>query len=132
MTTIEDILMSRGPEVITAPPTTTVYEAAMMMAQGRVGSLIVKQGDAILGIFTERDLLTKVVARGKTPDATLVTDVMSSPVRTCRLTDLAREAARVMEQAHIRHLAVVEDNALVGMISFRDVLAAALHDAETH
>ncbi|MFP4353801.1 MAG: CBS domain-containing protein [Phycisphaerae bacterium] len=130
MNTVEQILMSKGPDVIVAVGTNTVIEAAKMMAQANVGSVIIKEGQAPVGIFTERDLLRKVVATGKDPNTTPLSQVMSSPVRTVELATPIAEASQVLTTHHIRHLAVVEENALVGMISFRDVLKAEVELAE--
>lgn len=122
MPTVEDLLMQKGPDVIIASADDTVMTAAKMMAQANTGSVIVKDGDAPRGIFTERDLLRKVVAAGKNPNQTCLEDVMTTPVKSVSLSTSLDEARKILSGEHIRHLAVVEQNALVGMISFRDVL----------
>jgi CBS domain-containing protein len=139
MPTVEDILMTKGPDVLVAGPDDSVLTAAKLMAQTNVGSVIIKKepkrggaktngpaaGEgAIAGIFTERDLLCKVVAKGKDPAEVKLSQVMSSPVRTCRLSDDFQACVQIMARDRIRHLAVVEEGALVGVISIRDVLAA--------
>jgi signal-transduction protein with cAMP-binding, CBS, and nucleotidyltransferase domain len=88
-----------------------------------VGSVVVRRGDDILGIFTERDLLRRVVAAGKDPSTVVLREVMSSPIKTCRLADDLLACASIMKRTNIRHLAVVEDGRLVGLIGLRDVLA---------
>ena len=128
MSTIANILMVKGPDVIVAGPNSTVMDAARLMAEANVGSVIVKDGDELLGIFTERDLLRRVVVRGKAPDATPLSDVMSAPLKTCGLEDSVQDVVDCLTREHIRHLAVVEDGALVGAISLRDVMAAQLRD----
>lgn len=130
MPTVEDVLMQKGPDVIIAAGTDSVLTAAKMMAQANVGSVIVKDGDAPKGIFTERDLLRKVVAPGKNPSATTLEEVMTSPVKSVQLGTELSEASEILRKAHIRHLAVVEQDALVGMISFRDVLQGQLPAAD--
>ncbi len=130
MMRVEDILMVKGPDVIVASLTTTVWEATKLMAEGKVGSIIVRNGKSVHGIFTERDLLIRVVAANKNPLTTILADVMSSPVQGCRLSDSIRECAKRLAEGHIRHMAVVEDGALVGLISLRDVLAAELESRE--
>ncbi|MGD9128760.1 MAG: CBS domain-containing protein [Planctomycetia bacterium] len=122
MTTVEDILMVKGPDVIVASPTTTVLEAARLMAEDDVGSIIVRDDDSnVLGIFTERDLLRRVVAPGKDPTQLIMTDIMSSPVKSCSLTDSIHHCANILATSKIRHLAVIEEDALVGMIGLRDL-----------
>ena len=130
MSTVEDILMVKGPDVIVSSPTSSVAEAVKLMADARVGSLIVKDGEDVVGIFTERDLLCRVVARDRDPEALMLADVMSSPVATCGLGDDVRDVADMLAERHIRHLVVVDGGALVGMIGARDLLAAELRDSQ--
>ena len=124
MITVEDILMGKGPDIIVATSTNTVLEAVKLMAEDNIGSVIIRDDDEIKGIFTERDLLSRVVAAGKDPSRTLLAEVMSSPVNACHLEDDVRKCARVLSETNTRHLAVVEEGALVGLISLRDVQAA--------
>ena len=130
MATVEDILMVKGPAVIVAASTATVMEAAKLMAEVNVGSIIIRDSGEVEGIFTERDLLKRVVARGKDPSSVLLRDVMSSPVRSCCLRDDIRSLTEDLVREHIRHLVVIEDGALVGLIGLRDVLTAELRDSE--
>jgi len=122
MTTVEQILAVKGPDVIVAAPTSTVLEVSKLMAEANVGSAIVREEDEVLGIFTERDLMRRVVARGRDPSALPVAEVMSSPVRSCRLADDVDACAKQLAEDDIRHLAVIEDGALVGLVGLRDLL----------
>lgn len=124
MTTVEDILMVKGPDVIVADPETTVLEAARLMNEDNVGSVIVRKNGEIVGIFTERDLLRRVVAVRKDPASVRLAEVMSSPIRSCRLGDTVEDCARIFNESRIRHLAVIEDDALVGLIGLRDIQKA--------
>jgi len=126
MRTVEEILMVRGPDVIVAGSATTVLEAARLMAEGDVGSVIVRDNGRVVGIFTERDLLRKVIAVGMEPSAVPLSDAMSSPVKSCSLHDSLRWCSRELTDSHIRHLVVIEDGALVGLVGLRDILAAQL------
>ena len=78
----------------------------------------------MLGIVTERDLLHRVLAAGKDPDATRIREVMSTPVKTCRSSDGAASCGDVMAAEHIRHLVVMDEKELMGVISLRDVQMA--------
>lgn len=129
MATVEDVLMVKGPDVIIASGTNTVSEAARLMAEANVGSVIIKENDDVAGIFTERDLLRRVVAVRKDCQTTPLSEVMSSPVMSCSLADDIEDVATTMGQHHIRHVAVVEDDALVGLIGLRDVLQARARQA---
>ncbi len=120
--TVEQILEIKGPDVIVAAPTSTVLEVSKLMTEANVGSIIIREEGRVLGIFTERDLLRRVVARGKDPSALPVAEVMSSPVKHCRLDDTIAQCAERLVDSHIRHLAVIEDGALIGLIGLRDLL----------
>lgn len=130
MSTVEKILNRKGPDVITAPPSTTVDEAARLMAQADVGCIMVKQGNQLYGIFTERDLLKRVVGAGKNPSTTVLAEVMTGIVQSCRLADSVQHVRDIMNRRQIRHLPVIEDGSLVGMISLRDILDERVHELE--
>jgi len=131
MSTVEDILMIKGPDVIVAAPDSTVEEAATLMGQANVGSVVIKDGETVAGIFTERDMLKRVIAKGLDPQVTRLSEVMSSPVKDCSLDETVVACAQRLKQDYIRHLAVIEDGALVGLIGLRDVMSAQLRaDAE--
>jgi len=131
MSTVEDILMIKGPDVIVAAPGNTVEDAARLMGQANVGSVIIKDDQTVTGIFTERDMLKRVIARDLDPKTTRLSEVMSSPVKDCGLDDSVSECAVRLTEDYIRHLAVIEDGALVGLIGLRDVMSAQLRaDAE--
>jgi CBS domain-containing protein len=130
MTTVEQILMVKGPATIVADPSTTVFEAARLMTEDNVGAIIVREGNVTEGIFTERDLMRRVVAVDKDPKKLIMSEVMSSPVSSCRLGDDIRHCSKILTESRIRHLAVIEDGVLVGLISSRDIQAAEIHDDE--
>ncbi len=130
MATVEDILMSKGPDVIVATPLTTVHEAVVLMCEANVGAIVIKSQDEVCGIFTERDLLRRVVVPGRAPERTELHEVMSSPVRSVSLNTNIRECGVIFTRENLRHLAIIENNALLGMISLRDVLAWELAEDE--
>lgn len=125
MATVEDVLLRKGSDVITALPGETVRDAAARMAQANVGAMVVEDQDEELGIVTERDFLRRVLAEGRDADRSHVGQIMTSPLHTCRPSDSMEACGRKMAEHHIRHLAVLDDNGeLVGLISLRDVLKA--------
>jgi CBS domain-containing protein len=123
MHTVKDILERKGYKVVVISPDASVLEATRLMNSERIGALIVHtDGDGVLGIFTERDLLRRVVAEGKDPAQTIVKDVMSSPVACCKLTTLLSECQSVMTEKRLRHLPVLEGERLVGVVSSGDLM----------
>ncbi len=123
MPTAQDILTKKSTNVAIIDEETTVMEAAKLMSDRHIGSLVVGRLDKVVGIFTERDVLNRVVARHRDPSETIVKDVMTTPVACCQPTTKVAECRSVMTKKRIRHLPVVEDNRLVGMISSGDILA---------
>ena len=129
MPTAKNILIVKGSNVIVLAPTTTVQKAVDVMAEINVGCIVVGDETEVLGIFTERDLLRRVVALGTDPLSIVLYDVMSSPIKTCNVTDDTRKCVETLIKTHIRHIAVVgEEGTLIGLISLRDILTAELHD----
>ncbi len=130
MATVEDILMVKGPGVIVASRDTTVREAVNLMCEANVGSVIIKDGERVEGIFTERDLLRRVVSLGRDPNQTQLGSVMTSPVRSVSLRTSVTRCKDILTHEHIRHLAIVEGGTLIGIIGLRDVLTAKLEEDE--
>ncbi|MBN2584417.1 MAG: CBS domain-containing protein [Planctomycetes bacterium] len=129
MLTVQDILRVKQPDVVMTSADVTVAEAAQIMTKAVIGSIIVKDGDKPAGIFTERDLLQRVVAAGRDPHKTTLGEVMSSPVKTCRLDEPVDQCALRLKRGHFRHMAVVDEHGrLVGLISLRDVMAGQLKE----
>lgn len=121
--TAKDVLGTKAaPLVHTCSPTTTVKEAANLMSVHRVGSLLVREGGPLQGIFTERDVLMRVVAQGRDPDATHVADVMTTTLITVKLDTPIEDLERIMRDNRIRHLPVLQGSDVVAMISIGDVL----------
>ena len=102
------------------PPGASVREAAHLMAQRKIGSVVVLEGDRLVGIFTERDIVNRIVDPGRDPDRTVLKDVMTRDPRTVDPDTAALEALRLMGDGHYRHLPVMQDGRLVGVVSRRD------------
>lgn len=128
MPTAQTILDRKGGEVSTVKADESVLEAAHLMNKLRIGALVVREGQKIIGIFTERDILCRVVAESKSPSEVQVREVMTSPMAVCRRDTPLSECRMVMTQKRIRHLPVVEENTLHGMISSGDILASEMAD----
>ena len=128
MPTVRDILARKGTEIISISPAATVREAAGLMNERGIGSLIVLEGNALAGIFTERDVLRRVVAAGRDPATTPVRDVMTSTLLTCTATTTIEECAAIMSGRRIRHLPVVGEAGLDGVVTSGDVMALQLDE----
>lgn len=107
--------------VITVEPNASAIEAAKIMSKAEVGCLVVADGNNALGIVTERDMLTKVTAKGKAPSRVKVSQIMSSPIITVRPDDSIRKAAKLMRDNNIRRLVVMNNGKLRGIITIRDI-----------
>lgn len=123
MTAVADILKTKGEvTVYTIGPDDTVFEALQRMADKGIGALLVTQGDRIVGIFTERDYARKIAIKGRTSALTPMRDVMTTSVRFVEPTQTSEECMALMTDNRLRHLPVVKDGRLVGLISIGDLV----------
>ncbi|MDM8008250.1 MAG: CBS domain-containing protein [Phycisphaerae bacterium] len=124
MPSVQDILDRKGNKIVTVSANDTVQEAASRMQAERIGAvLVLGDNGEMLGIFTERDMLHRVVAQRRDPGETHVEEVMTRRVACCKPSTTLDECRLVMTNNRIRHLPVVNDDKLVGMVSIGDVLA---------
>jgi CBS domain-containing protein len=124
MPLVRDLLARKGPHVHTTGPAATVLDAALVMNQHKIGSLVVVDGGRIVGIFTERDVLHRVVAGRRDPADTRVADVMTAEVVCCSPETDLDEARGAMTNRRIRHLPVADaDGRLLGLVSIGDLNA---------
>ena len=112
----------KNPLVVTLPPTASIYEASQKMAEHLIGSVIVMEGPQALGIFTERDLLNRVVAKGLDPKTTLLSQVMSKGLKTVSVQETVEACFRQMEDSKCRHIPVEDDGKIVGVVTMRNIL----------
>jgi CBS domain-containing protein len=111
----------RHQDPLMLPPSTSVMEAARHMHARHVRAVLVIEGDAdLVGIFTERDAISRVLAAGRDPVTTILADVMTNNPETVTSQQTAAELLRLMKEAHVRHLPVVEDGKTVGIVVRND------------
>jgi CBS domain-containing protein len=123
MTTIAGILRSKPDQTVyTTTPEATVFEAVQLMAQKNVGALVVMDGEQIVGLVTERDYARKVVLMARTSKETSVRDVMTSRVIGVRPEQTNEECMALMTEKRLRHLPVIEQGKLVGIVSIGDLV----------
>ncbi len=131
MPKVQDILKSKGSEVVSIQQDAFVLDAAILMNSKRIGALTVMDGDRLVGVFSERDLLTRVIVVRKNPADTPISEVMTTQVRVCELTTSLDECSAAMTNNKIRHLPVVDDRGqLLGVLSTGDILARQFADQE--
>ena len=129
MATAEQLTAIKGGMIASLPPQATVLKAAQLMNDRHIGSVLVTEGNQLVGIFTERDVLRRVVAEQRDPATTTVVDVMTSPVACAAPHTTLDEIRTVMRDKRIRHVPVVNGGAVLGMISLGD-LNKAEHDGQ--
>lgn len=123
MKPIAEILKAKAEQAVcTIPPSASVFEAVKLMADKHIGALLVMEKDAIAGIITERDYARKVIVKGRSSKDTPVRDIMSSPVMYVHPEQTNEECMALMTDHRLRHLPVVDNGKLVGLISIGDLV----------
>jgi CBS domain-containing protein len=133
MPTVLDILIRKGNEIHCIHPTATVKDAVQRMNLHSVGALVVMHEDSVVGMFTERDVLRRVLAENRSPDHVAVADVMTAEVICCSPDTDVADASQIMTSRRIRHLPVCgHDGRIIGLISIGDLNAFyASHNEQT-
>ena len=126
MISIRQLLDQKGSKILSIHPDATVFDAIAKMADNDVGSLVVIDGEAFVGIITERHYARNVVLKGKTSPATPVREIMEKNVVTVRPEQRLEECMALMTAKRVRHLPVMEGRRLVGIISIGDVLKSII------
>lgn len=130
MSTVKDVLSGKGGDVATVTIDASAMDAVCLMNKRRIGAVIVMNGSQIAGIFTERDVMNRIVFAGKDARATPVREVMTEKVAFCVKNTTLEACRTVMTRHKLRHLPVIENGKLVGIISSGDILARELKDQE--
>ena len=130
MRNVNQILAGKADRLITVPKEAPVLEVIRLMAENHIGSVLVMQGDELIGIATERDYARKVILQGRSSAETPVAQIMSHPVVTVGPTDTAETCMAVMTERRIRHLPVLDEGRVVGMVSIGDLVKAVIEDQQ--
>ncbi len=128
MTSVRTIVAAR--ETVTVDPQVSVLEAARLMVDHQIGAVPVVDRDRLTGIFTERDILARVVAAQRDPSATSVADVMTRELVVADVTDPYDVCLQRMQQARVRHLIVLDRGRLAGILSLRDLMAVDVSEKD--
>lgn len=130
MRNVNQILAGKAGKLVTVPKEAPVLEVVRLMAEHHIGSVLVMQGTELIGIATERDYARKVILQGRSSADTPVAQIMSSPVVTVTPTDTAQTCMAMMTQRRIRHLPVMEEGKVVGLVSIGDLVKAVIEDQQ--
>lgn len=128
MHTLGQVLRSR--HLVFSSPDATVYEAAVTMTKASVGALVVLDGEHLVGVFSERDLMTRVLVPGRDPKATRLGSVMTRDVATATLEDRRADCVAKMKKAGCRHLPVLAEGRVIAMLSMRDLLRDEIEEQD--
>ena len=130
MKTVAELLRLKPARVVKVSPEHSVLDAIKILAEQDVGAAIVMTGDRLAGIVSERDYTRKVILKGRSSDATRVEEIMTTNVIVVSPRTRARECMQLMTEKNIRHLPVVEDGRVVGMVSIRDIVGDIIADQD--
>jgi CBS domain-containing protein len=130
MKLVTHLLDAKGRHIIAVAPDSSVFDAIKLMAEQAVGSLLVMNDDELLGIVTERDYARKVILKGRSSENTTVAEIITGNVWTAWSAQTVNDCMELMTERRIRHLPVVEDNRVIGMISIGDLVQAIISDQQ--
>ena len=130
MSTIKEVLDRKGSSIMTVPGSTSVLDAIGKMSEANIGAIVIQDGEQPAGIFTERDYLRKIALEGRASEDTPVSSVMSSPLITASSGESTRAAMETMTERRCRHLIVVDNDQVVGIVSHGDLVKHLLLEAQ--
>ncbi len=128
MIKVKEILAEKGSEVFTVSPDTLVFDALKLLAEKDIGAVIVMEKDKMTGVFSERDYARKVSLRGKSSRKTYVSEFMTRRIHHCNPDSTSRDCLKLMTEKRTRHLPVLDNAKLIGLISIGDVVNKIILD----
>jgi signal-transduction protein with cAMP-binding, CBS, and nucleotidyltransferase domain len=131
MVTVKQVLAKKGHDYFSVKPSTLVYDALQKMAEKDIGALMVIENDKLLGIFSERDYARKVILHGKSSRETQVGEFMTSKIYFVSSSQSIYDCMALMTNYHIRHLPVLDQNEIAGIISIGDIVNAVIQEQKT-
>jgi CBS domain-containing protein len=132
MKTVRDLLAGKSTDVWSIAPDKTVYDAIHLMAERGIGAVLVMEGRTLVGILSERDYARQVILKGKASKDTSVRDIMTSQVIRVTPEQTIDECMTIMTNSRIRHLPVMNEDQLVGILSIGDVVKAVISEKQMH
>jgi CBS domain-containing protein len=128
MRTVRQLLEAKAPEVFAIGPNAPVFDAIGLMADKRIGALLVMETGRLVGIVSERDYARKIVLQGRSSKDTPVRDIMTSQVVTVGLDHNSDQCMQIVTERRIRHLPVIDGDAVLGVVSIGDLVKAVIED----
>lgn len=129
-TRISKVLEEKGGAVYSVKPEETVYDALQLMAKHKIGAIMILEGEQPLGIFTERDYMNKIILQDRSSKNVMIKDVMTSELVVVSPDSQVDEALAVMTEKHCRHLPIIENKKLVGIVSIGDLVKRVIKDQD--
>ena len=130
MKLVKHLLDAKGRQVISIGPDASVFDAIRLMAENGIGALAVMQDGRLVGMLSERDYARKVIIKGRASESTPVADIMTTDLVTASLTQSVNDCMTLMSERRIRHLPVLVDGKVAGMISIGDLVQAIISDQQ--
>lgn len=130
MKLVQHLLDAKGRDIISVTAETSVLDAIKLMAEKTIGSLLIMQGDELKGIMTERDYARKVIIKGRSSESTEVGEIMTTDVCSASSQHTVNDCMALMTKRKIRHLPVIDDGTVVGMLSIGDLVQAIISDQQ--
>jgi CBS domain-containing protein len=131
MTTVGNLLTTKGREIWSIAPDNSVFEALEMMAEKNVSGLLILENDKLVGIFTERDYARKLALKGKFSKDTKVNDLMTKNILYVETQNTLEDCMKLMTVKRIRHLPVLEDSRLIGILTIGDLVKQIISEQKT-
>ncbi|HLO44398.1 MAG TPA: CBS domain-containing protein [Leadbetterella sp.] len=132
-TSVKTILNNKKiKDILSVLPTATVFEALEIMGSHNIGALLVMENEKLVGIFSERDYARKGILQGRSAKTTTIAEVMTSNVYTVESKMTTKDCMEIMNARKFRHLPVVDDNVVVGVLSVGDIVSAILEEQKEH
>ncbi|MBK6982991.1 MAG: CBS domain-containing protein [Betaproteobacteria bacterium] len=130
MNNVADMLKAKPSRMVSVKPEDSVLDAIKVMASENIGAAIVMSGEKLVGIFSERDYARKVVLKGRSSEKTKVEEIMTANVVCVSPRAKSRDCMALMSEKNIRHLPVVDDGRVIGMVSIRDIVTDIIADQD--
>lgn len=130
MKLVQHLLDSKGRDIISVTADVSVLDAIKLMAEKMIGSLLIMQGEELQGIMTERDYARKVIIKGRSSETTEVGEIMTTDVCSATSQETVNDCMALMTKRKIRHLPVIDDGTVVGMLSIGDLVQAIISDQQ--